>query len=123
MNRAVFIAAAMLLLILLAACGSDPTATLRPTSTPAPQINNVSFTAADYNFTGPASVPAGMTAITLVNEGQEVHHQQLVKLPDGLTVLDLLGALESEVEGPRLRVSSLLAVSASWRQVQPARLH
>ena len=101
MKSILFVSAAMLLLILVAACGSDPTATLLPpTATPTPQINQVSFTAEDYSFTGPASIPAGMTAITLVNAGQELHHQQLVKLAEGLTLQDLLAALESEEEGP-----------------------
>ena len=93
--------AGMLLLLLLAACGSDATATLlSPTATPVPQINNVTFAAEDYGFTGPASIPAGMTTITMVNEGQELHHQQLIKVPEGMTALDLLAAFEPGVEGP-----------------------
>lgn len=101
MKVILLISVAMLSLILLTACGSDPTATLvPPTSTPTPQINKVSFTAEDYSFTGPASITAGMTAITLVNEGEELHHQQLVKLAEGMTVQGLLAELESDAEGP-----------------------
>ena len=129
MNRIFFILAAMLLLVLLAACGSDPAATLLPTSiptllptstptplpptsTPTPQINKVSFTAVDYGFNGPASISAGMTTITLVNEGQELHHQQLVKLAEGMTAQDLLGALDPEAEGPPPGISISGGVAA-----------
>ena len=65
-----------------------------------PQVNQVSFTAVDYGFEGPESIPAGITSITLVNQGRELHHQQLLKLPEGMTAIDLFAELESGAEGP-----------------------
>ena len=90
----------MLEVALSAACGDSATSTLPPTSTPVPQINQVSFTAVDYGFNGPESIPAGMTGITLVNEGQDLHHQQLLKLPEGMTAEELLTGFQSGEVGP-----------------------
>jgi hypothetical protein len=55
------------LVFLIATCGSDPT--------PAPQINQVSFTAMDYGFRGPQFIPSGMTEMVMTNTGRELHHQ------------------------------------------------
>ena len=61
--------------LVLGACGEDPV-----------PINEVSFTAADYSFKGPASIPAGMdptddgepgpraTSPELVKATEEIHH-------------------------------------------------
>lgn len=100
MKHLAMLPVAIILLVVLAACGSDPTATPMPTATPVPQINQVSFTAVDYGFNGPDTIPAGMTGITMVNEGQELHHQQLVKLAEGMTADDLLAELLSGEAGP-----------------------
>ena len=83
-----------LTLTLLAACGDSPTAT------PVPQINQVAFSAFDYGFSGPETIPAGMTNITLTNDGEDIHHQQLAKLPAGMTADDLIAAFSSGEEGP-----------------------
>ena len=88
----------------LAACGSDPTSTPLPSATPSPtavpEINQVSFNAVDFGFDGPDSIPAGMTRMTLVNEGKELHHLQLITVPEGMTADDLIAGLLSGGEGP-----------------------
>ena len=90
-----------LVLALSAACGDSATSTQLPTSTPVPQINQVSIEAFDYGFTSPDTIPAGMTTFTGVNAGQDLHHQQLISLAEGMSVEDLLTALaEGEPEGP-----------------------
>jgi hypothetical protein len=58
--------------------------------------NVVTVTARDYAFDAPAEVPAGLTAIRLVNEGPSLHHIQLVKLEGGRALEDFLGALKGE---------------------------
>ncbi len=58
-----------------------------------PRVNDVLFTAVDFAFHGPDTVPAGLTRITLVNMGTVPHHMQLVKLPPGLTIQDIIDAL------------------------------
>ena len=55
--------------------------------------NVVTFTAADFAYSGPSQIPAGLTTLRLVNDGAELHHMQLVKLESGKTVEDLLAAL------------------------------
>ncbi len=103
MRSTFWLTLAVLAVLALAACGDAATATPRPTSTPAPtptpvpQINEVSFAAIDFGYTGPSSIPAGMTRISLANQGQELHHQQLIKLPDGTSSEDLLAAF---AQGP-----------------------
>ena len=61
MKRFVIIPLTLILLTLLAACGED--------SETAPEINQVSYTAADYHFIGPQFLPSGMTELTLINDG------------------------------------------------------
>jgi hypothetical protein len=63
-----------------------------------PQIAEVTFTASDNAFTGPAEIAGGWVKIVLINEGQEGHHIQLVKLFDGKTAEDLKAALAEDGE-------------------------
>ncbi|MDP6550089.1 MAG: hypothetical protein QF659_08460 [Dehalococcoidia bacterium] len=85
---------AVFAVLALAACGEAAT------PTPVPQINDVSFGAIDFGYTGPSSIPAGMTRITLANEGKELHHQQLIKLPEGTSSEDLLAAFAAGPGAP-----------------------
>jgi hypothetical protein len=59
MKRLVLVPLALILLTVLAACSDDA-------DTEA-EINDVSYTAVDYQFVGPQFTPAGMTKFTLVN--------------------------------------------------------
>lgn len=50
-------------------------------------FEELSATAADYEFDGlPATTPAGQTAITLANEGEEEHEIVLLRMNDGVTL-------------------------------------
>jgi len=73
-------------------------------------------TAKDYAFDLPASVPAGVTAITLTNAGQEEHQAQLVKINAGKTMTDLLGALQDPDPSAALQ---LITLSGGPNGVQP----
>ena len=98
-----------LALVSLAACGEGAT------PTPVPQINQVGFSAFDYGFNGPETIPAGMTTITMVNEGQDLHHQQLIRLPEGMSVEDLVAAFaEGGPEAPPPPGSRPPVVSPYW---------
>ena len=74
------------LLIMLAACQPlDPAMTVEDgeegmTDSTAP---TVTFTAADYAFDGPDSIPGGLTRIEFVNPGEQEHSLWLIKLEDG----------------------------------------
>jgi hypothetical protein len=65
---------------------------------PATGTNEVTFTTTEYAFSGPDQVPAGWTKVSLVNQGKEGHHIQIVKLDPGKTRDDLLAALATDPE-------------------------
>jgi hypothetical protein len=58
--------------------------------------NVLTVTATDFAFDAPAEVPAGLTTIRLVNKGPSLHHIQMMKLDDGKTLEEFLGALQGE---------------------------
>jgi hypothetical protein len=92
--------------ISLAACRSDKPADDASTPSAAPPgaertnaaggANVVTVTTSDYVFDAPAEIPAGLTAIRLVNKGPSLHHIQLMKLEGGRTLDDFLAALQGE---------------------------
>lgn len=88
------IRAALLAAVVLAACSKpdkNPDTAAAPPAPPAPNV--VTFTAADFSYTGPDTIPAGVTTLRLVNNGQQPHHLSLVKLNEGKTVQDLMTAM------------------------------
>jgi uncharacterized cupredoxin-like copper-binding protein len=81
-----------------AACtidGADETRGTREAyaATPAPAPNLVTITARDFGYDLPATLPAGLTTLRLVNQGPEMHHAQLVRLDEGHTVDELMQAM------------------------------
>ncbi|HWA56381.1 MAG TPA: hypothetical protein VG692_03955 [Gemmatimonadales bacterium] len=52
-------------------------------------IPTMRIVAEDYRYELPAEVPSGVTRLTLVNRGHELHHAQLVRLEQGKTVADM----------------------------------
>lgn len=92
------------LAIALASCRSDKPAddAAAASAAGAPQTPSageppvVTVVASDYAFDAPAEVPAGLTAIRLVNRGPSLHHIQLMKLEEGKTLDDFLAALKGE---------------------------
>src|SRR5687768_2441146 len=68
---------------------------------PRPALTNsnddaVTFTARDHAFDGPTSMSAGHVTIRLVNQGQDPHHAQLIRLSHGKTTQDFIVALKAE---------------------------
>jgi hypothetical protein len=51
------------------------------------------YTARDYAFIGPSSIPAGWTTVQINNEGHDLHHLQFIKLPAGKTAADFKAAI------------------------------
>jgi hypothetical protein len=78
---------------------ADTTAT-SAAAAPAPTPNMVSFTAKEFSFEGPDSIPAGLTMFHLTDAGQELHHVQLIKLEDGKTFADFQAAAKDMGKGP-----------------------
>jgi hypothetical protein len=67
-----------------------PIATAGADSAPA---EHVTIVATDYAFQAPDSIPAGVVNIHLVDHGQAPHQAWLIRLADGKTPKDALGAL------------------------------
>jgi hypothetical protein len=60
----------------------------------------VSFTAKEFSFEGPDSIPAGLTMFHLTDAGKELHHVQLIKLEQGKTFADYQAAVKDMASGP-----------------------
>jgi len=55
----------------------------------------VTITAKEYAFDAPSQVPAGVTTIHLVNQGQQLHHVQILKFEQGKTLADFQAAMKA----------------------------
>jgi hypothetical protein len=86
-------------LIALAACGGDRTADDGGDMAAAPSIHEVHFTTRDFTFEGPAEIESGMTTFVLTNEGETLHHLQLIKLPEGMTFEDFQAGISQMEPG------------------------
>ena len=88
--------------ILLAACAKTETPPVDTTTPAAPAAaaapNMVTFTAKEYAFEGPDTIPAGLTMFHLNASGQQLHHLQLIKLEEGKTYDDFVAS--TKVQGP-----------------------
>lgn len=63
-----------------------------PTDTP----GTVTYVARDHGFSGPESIPAGLTAVEIVNHGQDAHQIQFIKLPGGKTAADFSAEITAD---------------------------
>jgi len=77
-------------LALAAACTRPPPLAAGP--------NVVTITTTEYAFGMPDTLPAGLTAFRLVNQGKELHHASLVRLGGGKTAADFQAGLESAMK-------------------------
>lgn len=90
---------AVTLAVTLIACGGaesapgDSASTNATTTAAAPNV--VTFTASDFAFEAPDTIPAGLTTIRLVNRGPELHHAQLIRFNEGKTLADFRQALQA----------------------------
>jgi len=62
--------------------------------------NMVSFTAKEFSFEGPDTIPAGLTMFHLTDAGKELHHVQLIKLEEGKTFADYQAAAKDMKSPP-----------------------
>ncbi|HXI19884.1 MAG TPA: hypothetical protein VNH46_02290, partial [Gemmatimonadales bacterium] len=76
------------LLLLLAACA--------PSKQDASALPGATFTATDFAFDGPDTIAPGITAIRLLNHGQQQHHLILARLNQGKTLADLVAAFTAD---------------------------
>jgi hypothetical protein len=78
-------------LVLVAAAAAACAKKQEQAAAPAPPT--VRIIAADYAFTAPDTIPAGVVDVRLVNNGPSLHHVQFVRLGEGKTVDSLLAAM------------------------------
>lgn len=68
-----------------------------------PAAPTVTFTATEYAYDGPESIPAGLTRLELVNAGEQEHMLWTIKLDEGRGLEDIMafmGAMESNPQIP-----------------------
>lgn len=110
-SRIPLIVATLLVASFATACGSDgddapaePTAAAEaPTEVPAteappPEPPEVVVEAVDFGYTLPAEVPAGLTKLTIMNKGQQLHQMALMQLTGGKTYADYQAYAETAKE-------------------------
>jgi hypothetical protein len=66
----------------------------------------VVITATEYRFDLPTSIPAGLTRVTLKNEGAEGHDAMFMRVNDGATLAQLQAALTTPDFGPIFAAST-----------------
>jgi len=88
-NQILFTLAILVMALMLAACGSVATS-----SQAASAIPEITIKADDYSFDAPDQIEAGLVKVNLVNDGQEPHHAQMVRLNDGVTLEQFQAALQ-----------------------------
>jgi hypothetical protein len=81
------------LLGVLTACGSGSGAAPTASAPKAVAIPAVTITAKDFSYVMPASIPAGLVTITMVNQGSQPHQAQLFHLNNGVTPAQFQAAL------------------------------
>lgn len=66
--------------------------------TEAATIPTVTIGGAEYSFTTPESFPGGLVRLNFVNNGQEDHHAQMLRLNDGVTFEQFLSTFEEVMQ-------------------------
>lgn len=85
---------AVLAVAALAACKTEQKP--QPAAPPAPPLPHaLTIRAKDFAFTMPDTVPAGVTTITLVNDGPDVHHAEFIRLDSGHTAADFAAGMKA----------------------------
>ena len=75
----------------------------------------VVITATEYRLDLPASIPAGLTRVTLNNEGAEGHDAMFLRVNDGASLADLQAALKAPDFGPIFALSTSFGGTRSRR--------
>lgn len=90
-----------------AASGSAEASGSPAASPSSADVQDLAVTGTEFAFEAPASIPAGITKITLTNAGQEEHQAQVAGLAAGKTFEDLTTALQAGDEGAALALLTL----------------
>lgn len=92
-QKSPFITFAMMvvLALLVVACNAASAGTK---IAPEAQMPEITINAADFSFEAADQIEAGLARINLVNNGQEPHHAQIVRLNEGVTLEQFQAALQ-----------------------------
>ncbi len=74
------------------------TAAVKPAARPAPAANRITYvpvSSADYSFSTPAQVNAGIVAFNLMNNGADLHAMAVLELPADHTLREFLDSYHS----------------------------
>ncbi|MDQ3956567.1 MAG: hypothetical protein M3285_13565 [Actinomycetota bacterium] len=78
----------------------EPAESPEAEETPEEEGGETTFTAVDYGFQGPDTLPAGEVQLTLENEGTEPHEMAIIRFEQGKTLEDALAFIKEQgVEG------------------------
>jgi hypothetical protein len=77
----------------------------RPAPKPPPKFQEVTYTAVDFSYNGPDTLPGGWTRVHVKNSGKDLHHILFVQLKDGKSQADFEAALKAD---------PMLAKPPSW---------
>lgn len=61
------------------------------------EVNRATFTAVEYSFAGPETIPAGWSELTIDNQGKQPHDMEVFKLAEGKTMDDVKAALQGNI--------------------------
>jgi uncharacterized cupredoxin-like copper-binding protein len=94
----------LLAALLSAACSKEPAPNASPaasTAAPAAAPQDLTIKATDYAYEVPTTpIMPGLTNLTLVNDGKELHQIQVTRLTDGKTLADFEAMLKAQGPWP-----------------------
>jgi len=108
-NRLALTAALVAVVLTLGACA--PAAPAAVTA----KIPEITIHAVDFSYNAPTQIQSGLVTLTLVNDGKEAHQAQLARLNDGVTMDQLMAALQ---KGPENGLS-LVSLDGGPNAVEP----
>jgi hypothetical protein len=69
-----------------------------PEPGPSGETHSIVIHALEFGYELPESIPSGWTRVTLINDGAEIHHAQLIAVPAGQTVDDVMAVFAADGE-------------------------
>jgi uncharacterized cupredoxin-like copper-binding protein len=79
------------------------------------KIPEITIHAVDFTYNAPTQIQSGLVSMTLVNDGKEAHQAQLARLNDGVTIDQLMAALQ---KGPE-NAFSLVTLAGGPNAIEP----
>ncbi len=101
-----------ILVMVLAQSGCGPAASALAVVNKIPEIT---IHAVDFSYNAPTQIQSGLVTITLINDGKEDHQAQLARLNDGVTMDQLMAALQ---KGPDTALP-LVTLAGGPNAIQP----